>query len=116
MFCKSDVFSQICCTKACMEQKRAFQQYSSNILDYIYSKSVILEGELSSAEMQAIIGNNYGKLLSAFNNFRNILKKQTCQQQNVSAKPKRLVTLTDMFSRVSSSKLKSIVFFVILLK
>ena len=49
--------------------------------------SVILEGELSSAEIQAAFGNNYGKLQPAFNNFQNILKK-TYQQQKVSAKPK----------------------------
>ena len=35
---------------------------------YILAKSVILKGELSSAEMQATVGNNYGKLQFAFNN------------------------------------------------
>ena len=35
---------------------------ASNILYSVYEKSFILEGKLSSAEMQAVIGNNYGKL------------------------------------------------------
>ena len=47
---------------------------ANNILDDVYAKSVNLEGELSSAEMQADVSNNYGKLQSAFNKFRNILK------------------------------------------
>ena len=47
---------------------------ASNILDNVYSKSVILEGELSSAEMPAAVGKNYGKLQFAFNKFRNTLK------------------------------------------
>ena len=69
----------------------------SNILDNVYAKSVILEGELFSAEMQAAAGkNNSKKLQSAFNNFQNILKK-TCQQQKVSARPKRQAILTCMF-------------------
>ena len=46
---------------------------ASNILDIFYAKSVILEGELSSAEVQAAVGNNYGKLQFGFNNFRIIL-------------------------------------------
>ena len=46
-----------------------------NILDNFYAKSVILEGELYSAEIQAVVSNNYGKLQFGFNNFRNILKK-----------------------------------------
>ena len=40
--------------------------HASNILDNVYEKSVILEGKLSSAEMQAAIGNKYGKLQIAF--------------------------------------------------
>ena len=58
------------------------------MIDNVYAKFVILDVELSSAEIEAAIGNNCGKLLSAFNNFWNILKK-TCQQQKMSAKPKR---------------------------
>ena len=45
-----------------------------NILDNVYARSVILEGELFSAEMQAVVGNNYGKLQFAFNNFQSIIK------------------------------------------
>ena len=41
----------------------------NNILDNVYVKSVILEGELSSAEMQAAVSNNYGNIQSAFVNF-----------------------------------------------
>ena len=52
---------------------------ASNILFNFYTKSFILEGELSSAEMQAAVGNNYGKLKFALNNFRIILKKN-CQK------------------------------------
>ena len=47
--------------------------HDSNIVDNVYVTSVILEGELSSAD----VGNNYGKLQFAFNNFQNILKKLT---------------------------------------
>ena len=50
---------------------------ASNILHNVYAKSVILEEHLFAAEMQAAVGNNYEKLQSAFNNFRNILKKIT---------------------------------------
>ena len=35
---------------------------TSNILDDFYAKSVILGRELSSAEIQAVVGNDYGKL------------------------------------------------------
>ena len=52
-----------------------YKRYIDDILYNIYPNSVILEGELSSAEIQAAVGNNYGKLQSAFNNFRNTLKK-----------------------------------------
>ena len=52
----------------------------SNIIDNVYAKSAILEVELSSSEMQAAVGKNYGKLQFAFNSFRINLKK-TCQQQ-----------------------------------
>ena len=47
----------------------------SNILDNVYATSVILEGK-SSEEMEADVGNNYGKLQFAFHNFQNIMKKQ----------------------------------------
>ena len=43
---------------------------ASNILNNVYAKSVILEGELSSAELQVFISNNYGKLQFAFVNLR----------------------------------------------
>ena len=76
---------------------------ASNILDNVYAKYVILEVKLSSAEIHVDAGENYGKLQFAFNDFRNILK-QICQQQKVSAKPKRLATRTNMFARASSSK------------
>ena len=45
---------------------------ASNILENVYATSVILEGELSSVEMQAAVSNSYGKLQSGFNNFQNI--------------------------------------------
>ena len=48
---------------------------ASDILDNVYAKSVILKGELSSVEMQAAVGNKYGKLHFVFNRFRHILKK-----------------------------------------
>ena len=48
---------------------------ASNTLDNGYAKSDILEEELSSAETQAVISNNYGQLQSAFSNFPNIFKK-----------------------------------------
>ena len=48
---------------------------ASNILYNVYAKSVILERDFFSAEMQAAVGNNHGKIHCAFNNFRNILKK-----------------------------------------
>ena len=49
---------------------------ATNILDNVYAKSVILEWELSSAEMQAAVGNNYEKLQFTFNNFLNIFKNK----------------------------------------
>ena len=42
---------------------------TSNILDNSYATSVILEGELCSTKMRAAVGNSYGKLQFAFNNF-----------------------------------------------
>ena len=69
---------------------------ASNILHNVYAKSVFLKEELSSTEIQAVVGNNNGKLQSAFNNFQNILNKH-CQQQKVSARPKRQATLTNIF-------------------
>ena len=63
---------------------------ASKTLDNV--KSVILKWELSSAEMQVAVSNNYGKLLSAFDNFQ----KSWNQQQKVSAKPKQQAILTDM--------------------
>ena len=42
----------------------------SNTLDN--KKSFILEIELSSSQMQHAVSNNYGKLQSYFNNFRNV--------------------------------------------
>ena len=41
----------------------------SNILENVYATSVILERELSSAEMETAVGNNYGNLQFAFNKF-----------------------------------------------
>ena len=35
-------------------------------LDNFYAKSVILEGDFSSAEMQAAVSNKYGKIKSTF--------------------------------------------------
>ena len=46
-----------------------------NILVNVYATFIIREGELSSAEMHTDVGNNYGKLQSALNNFQNNLKK-----------------------------------------
>ena len=39
---------------------------ASNILDDFCAKSVVMGGGLSLAEMQADVGNNYGKLQLAF--------------------------------------------------
>ena len=73
---------------------------ASNLVD-VYTTSLILEGELPSAEMQAAVGNNYWKLQYAFNNFMNMLNK-TWQKQKMSTKPKRKATLEDMLTRASS--------------
>ena len=62
---------------------------ATNISDNIYTKSVILEGELWSAETQVAPGSNYGKLQTAFLNFQNTYKR-TSEQQTVSGKPRRL--------------------------
>ena len=70
---------------------------TSNIPNIVYTTSVILKGELSSAEMQAAVCNNYGKIQSTLNNFQMILEK-------LFAKPKQQATLRNMFSRASSSK------------
>ena len=53
---------------------------ASNLVD-VYTTSLILEGELSSAEMQAVISNKVGMLQSALNNSQNILK--SCYQKRV---------------------------------
>ena len=42
---------------------------ASNILDNFYTKSVILKGELSSTEMQAVVSNNYVQLQYDFSSF-----------------------------------------------
>ena len=47
---------------------------ASNIPDDFYAKSVILREELSSAEMETAVSNNYGKPQSAFDNIQNMLK------------------------------------------
>ena len=52
---------------------------ASSIFDNRYATSVILEGQLSLAEMQGAVGYSYGKLNSACNNFKNNVKK-SCQQ------------------------------------
>ena len=49
--------------------------HPSNILNKVYAKSVIMEGELSSTEIQAAVSNNCEKLQYAFNNFQNIMTK-----------------------------------------
>ena len=49
---------------------------ASNTLHNVYAKSVVPEGELSSAELQAAVFKNYGKLQFATNNFQNIIKKK----------------------------------------
>ena len=48
---------------------------NTNIPDNFYATFVILEGELSLAEIQDAVSNNNGKLLVTFSNFQNILKK-----------------------------------------
>ena len=60
--------------QAVNEDENMQRLQGSNVLDNDYANYVILEGELSSAEMQDAIGNNYIKLQSVFNNNRNILK------------------------------------------
>ena len=64
--------------------------------------------------MQAAVCNNYGKLQITFNNFRIIWKKNLPITK--SAKHKQQATVTNMFSKASSSKLVSIALFVIFLK
>ena len=56
---------------------------ASNIYENVYVKTVILEGELSSAEMQAVVSNNYGKLQSAFNSFSKYFEKQLLRTKSV---------------------------------
>ena len=87
---------------------------SSSILDNVYAKSVILEAGLSSAEIQAAVGNNYGKLQFAFINIWIILKK-LADNKKCLLNP-NTATVTDILSKPSSSKLMSIVLFVVLVK
>ena len=47
----------------------------NKILESVYAKTVSLEGELSSAEMQAAVFNNYGKIQSGFVNIEIFWKK-----------------------------------------
>ena len=62
---------------------------ATKTVDNVYPKSFILEGELSSAQMQAFVDSNYGKIESAFVNFRNILKKKLAKKK-ASTKPKHV--------------------------
>ena len=55
--------------------------HANYILNNVYAKTVILEGELSSVEIEATVVKNHGRQQSYFNNFRNI--KKTCQQQKL---------------------------------
>ena len=50
----------------------------------------------------AYIGKNYEKLQLDCDNFQNVLKT-TYQQQKVSARPKKQATITNMFSKASTS-------------
>ena len=59
---------------------------TSNTLDNFYAKFVVLEGELSSADMQAAVGNNVGNVHFAFHNFR-IFLKISCQQKKCLLNP-----------------------------
>ena len=63
----------------------------------------VLEGKVRSAEMKAAVGKNYEKLYLVFDNFQNVLKT-TYYYQNASATPKKQATITDMFSKASTSK------------
>ena len=47
---------------------------ASNILDKVYAITVIMEGQMSSTEMQAAVGNNYGQLLITFKNILKVIK------------------------------------------
>ena len=56
---------------------------TSNILENVYAISIILEGELYLAEMQAAVGKNYGKLQFSLNNFQNIMKKNLQTKKSI---------------------------------
>ena len=62
-----------------------------------------MEWKVNSAEVKADVGNNYEKLHLAFDNFQNVLKTTYQQQQKVSARPKKQATITNMFSKASTS-------------
>ena len=64
---------------------------------------MVLERKVHSAETRAAVGKNYEKLHLGFDNFQNILKT-TYQQQKVYARPKKQVTIKDMFSKASTSR------------
>ena len=61
---------------------------ASNILNKVYATSVILKGESSLPEMQAAVGNNYGKLQFVLKNYLNTLKKLV-NNKKMSARPKQ---------------------------
>ena len=75
----------------------------NSILNDVLTKYLVLEGKVHSAEMKAAVVKNYEKLHIAFDNFQTVLKT-TYQQQKVSSKPTKQATITDMFSKASTSK------------
>ena len=64
---------------------------------------MVVEGEVQSAEMKAAVDKNCEKLHLALDNFQNALKT-TYQQQKVFARPQKQATITNMFSKTSTSK------------
>ena len=75
---------------------------ASNILHNVYTKSFWKVSWLQQKLKLLLLTTmeNYNLLLITFE----IFCKKTCQQQKLSAKPKRQATLTDMLSKASSFK------------
>ena len=86
---KIKIISQECKTKRkasfslkCLRFCRFAETYQATCL--VYTKYVILEGQLSSAEMQVAAGkSNNGKLQPTFKSFQFILKGSCKKQKNL---------------------------------
>ena len=80
---------------------------SISILNDVLTKSLVLEGKVHSAEMKAVVGNNYENLYLAFDNFQKILKTTYQQQKDLKSK---LLLQTCFLKYLLQSKFHNLLF------